>query len=308
MSRQPTSVSRFGIQRKIVANMTSESWRSIPHVSYMFEPDMTLFLEKYKVFSDNLKKEGKKVTLNTVLLKAISQALKAAPQLNAHFNFEQKLVRGKLTTFDQVDISMPWILPDGRMMTITMKDMGNRSLGNITEYMAEVAKKIEKTDLNEAMYEVSMHDSIEKLKKGRIVQVGQRLFGSLTNKKHRVKHLSGEAKKSYYAIPESERLTLTDLQQGTITVSNIGAATKKHDGGVAMLMIIPPQVCAIAIGTTKKKPVVVTNENGEDEIAIRTTIPLDVCFDHRVLDFGEVVPFLDALQDIFDNPDDFLKY
>lgn len=308
MSRKPTSVSRFGIQRKIVANMTSESWRSIPHCSYTFEPDLTTFLEKYKAFNNALKKEGKHVTLNTVVIKAIAEALKEAPQLNAHFNFEQKLVRGKVTTFDQIDISMPWILPDGRMMTITMKDMGNRSLGNMTEYMAETAKKIEKTDLNEAMYQVSIHDTMEKLSKGKFLQVGQRLFGSFTNKKHRVKHLTGEAKKAYDAIPDSEKLTVSDLQQGTITVSNVGSITRGHEGVVSMLMIIPPQVCAICVNTLTKKPVVVKNAEGKDEITIQSTIPLCICFDHRVLDFGEVKPFLDALQRIFDNPDDFLKY
>ncbi len=307
MSRKPTSVSRFGIQRKIVANMTSESWRSIPHVSYIFEPDLTSFVEKYKEFDTNLQKEGKHVTLNTVMIKAICEGLKAAPQLNAHIHFEPKLVRGKVTTFDQIDISMPWILPDGRMMTITMKDMGNRSLGNMTEYMAETAKKIEKTDLNEAMYQVSMHDTFEKLAKGKFLQVGQRLIGSLTNKKHRVKHLTGDAKKAYDAIPDSEKLTVSDLQQGTITISNIGSITRGHDGHVGLLMIIPPQVCAIAVGAVTKKPVVVSKD-GKDEIEIRTTVPLDICFDHRVLDFGEVKPFIDALQNIFDNPDDFLKY
>ncbi|MCD7774540.1 MAG: 2-oxo acid dehydrogenase subunit E2 [Clostridiales bacterium] len=308
MNRRPRSVSRFGIQRKIVANMTSESWRSIPHVSYVFEPDMTDFIVKYREFDSNLKKEGKHVTLNTVILKAIAEALKKAPQLNAHFHFEPKLVRGKVTTYDQIDISMPWILPDEKMMTITMKDIGNRSLGNITEYMAKTAKKIEKTDVNEAMYQVSMHDTFDKLSKGKFLQVGQRLFGSFTNKNHRVHHLTGDAKKAYDAIPDDDKITYEDLQQGTITVSNIGASTRGHDGTLAMLMIIPPQVCAIGICSLTKKPIVVTNEKGEDEIKIRTTIPLDICFDHRVLDFGEVKPFMDALQDIFNHPESFLKY
>ena len=31
----------FDIQRKIVANMTSESWEQIPHVSYLYEADVT---------------------------------------------------------------------------------------------------------------------------------------------------------------------------------------------------------------------------------------------------------------------------
>lgn len=308
MSRRPTSISRFGIQRKIVANMTSESWRSIPHVSFVFEPDLTNFMDKYKEFDEKLKKEGKHVTLNTVIIKALCEGLKAAPQLNAHIHFEQKLVRGKITTFDQIDISMPWILPDGRMMTITMKDMGNRSLGNMTDYIAETSKKIEKTNLDEAMYQVSMHDTFEKLAKGKFLQVGQRLFGSLTNKKHRIKHLTGEAKKAYDAIPDSEKLTVSDLQQGTITISNVGSITRGHTGHVGLLMIIPPQVCAIAIGAITKKPVVVTDKDGKDDVQIRTTVPMDICFDHRVLDFGEVRPFLDAVQNIFDNPETFLKY
>ena len=33
MKNNEQNVSRFGIQRKIVAQMTSQSWRSVPHVS-----------------------------------------------------------------------------------------------------------------------------------------------------------------------------------------------------------------------------------------------------------------------------------
>lgn len=308
MSRQPSSISRFGIQRKIVANMTSEGWRAAPHCSYVFEPDLTEFIAKYNAFADELKKDGKRVTFNTVMVKAICEAIKSAPMLNSHLDFDKRLVRGTITTYDQIDISMPWILPDDRMMTITMKDMGNRSLGNMTEYMSETAKKIEKTNLDEAMFQVSMNDTIEKLRKGKIIRVGQRLYGSLTSKKHRIKRLSGTAKKAYDAIPDNEKLTAKDLKQGTITISNVGSVARQHEGAVSMLIIIPPQVCAIAINAMQKKPVVVKNAVGEDEIAIKTTVPLTICFDHRVLDFGEVKPFLDALQKIFDDPSELLKY
>lgn len=308
MNRKPTKVSNFGIQRKIVANMTVEGWRGAPHCSYTFEPDLTEFYKKYAAFAEELKKDGKRVTFNMVMMKAICEALKSAPEMNAHIEFNRKLVRGEVTTFDQIDVSMPCILPDGRMMTITMTDMGNRSLGNMTEYMAEMMKKMEKTDFNEAMFQVSMNDTIEKLTKGKIVKVGQRLFGSFASKKHRIKRLSGSAKKAYDAIPDSEKITAKDLKQGTITISNTGSISRAHDGAVSMLIIIPPQVCAICINAMTKKPVVVQNEKGEDEIVIKTTVPLTICFDHRVLDFGEVKPFLDAFQKLVDNPEELLKY
>ncbi len=308
MAKHERNVSRFGIQRKIVANMTSESWRSIPHVSYIFEPDLTAFMPKYKSFNEQLKAEGKHVTFNTVVVKIICEALKKAPQLNAHIHFEQRLVRGKTKTFENIDISTPYLLPDGRMMTINMHDMGDRTLGNITEYMSDIARKIKNTNLDQAMYQVSINDTWEKLRKGKVIQVGQRLFGSFTSKRHRVKVLRGKEKKAYEAIPDSDKLTIDDLRQGTITISNIGSLTRGHDGHVGLIMIIPPQVCAIAIGTLTKKPIVETDENGNDEIIIKQTVPLDICFDHRVLDFGEIRPFLDALQENFDNPDKILVY
>lgn len=308
MSRKVTGVTTFGIQRKIVANMTAEGWREAPHCSYLFEPDLTGFVEKFNVFSDELKKEGKKITLNTVVMKAICEALKASPNMNAHLEFNKKLVRGTIKTFDQIDVSMPWILPNGKMMTITMKDMGNRSLGNIADYTAEMAKKIEKTNLDEAMLEVSLMDSIEQVKKGQIVRMAHRAWGSFANKKHRVKRLTGAEKKAYKAIPKEEKLTGEDIKQGTITISNVGSISRGHDGAVSMLIIIPPQVCAICINAMQKKPVVVKNAEGKDEIGIKTTIPLAICFDHRVLDFGEIKPFLDALQKIFDDPSEIFKY
>ncbi|MBQ6021013.1 MAG: 2-oxo acid dehydrogenase subunit E2 [Clostridia bacterium] len=302
-----SKVSRFGIQRKMVAEMTTQSWQNIPHVSYIYDPDVTSFIDEYKKFNASLP-EGKHVTLNTVILKAICEALKAAPQMNAHIRFEKKLVRGKITQFENIDVSMPWILPDGSMMTITMTDMGNRSLGNMTEYMAETAKKLEKTNLTQAMYSVSMNDTMEELRKGKVISVVFRLIGSKTQKRHRVTPLTGEAKKQYDAIPDEEKITKKDLKQGTITISNIGSITRGIEGSIAMLMVIPPQICAIGISAVQKKPVVRTDENGNDVVATASVLPLNICFDHRALDFGDIKPFLVKLEDIFDHPEQIFVY
>ena len=300
-------VSRFDIQRKIVANMTTESWQNIPHVSYLYEPDVTDFVVAFKAFRAKQDPDKNPVTLNAVILKAIACAIKADPLVNAHLKFESKLVRGKLTVFDNVDISVPWTLPDGNMMTITMKDMGNRSLQNIADYSADINRRLENTNLNEALYEVSLHDTLEKLSHGHVIRAVQRLYGSKTNPRHRINLLKGEAKKAYQAIPEEDRITYKDLKQGTITVSNIGAVSRTVPGFLETLMIIPPQVCAIGLGALQKKPIVVTDENGNDTVEIRTVFPMAVCFDHRALDFGEVQPFLKRLGEIFQHPDELLQ-
>lgn len=302
------SVSRFGIQRKIVANMTTESWQNIPHVSYQYEPDVTKFVEEFKKFTaEHQGDNGARITFNSVLLKAIAEAIEVDPVINAHMHYEKGLVRGKVTVFDNIDISVPWILPSGEMMTITMKDMGNKTLKEIAEYQADINRRLEKTNLTEALYSVSFHDTVEKLKKGHVLKAIKRLYGANTNKRHRIQRLKGVEKKAYNAIPVTDRITRDDLKQGTITVSNIGADTRGLSGECAMLMVIPPQVCVICIGAMQRRPVVVKDEDGNEKVEIRTILPLNICFDHRALDFGEVRPFISKMEEFFKNPEKILN-
>ena len=299
MAKRERNVLRFNIQRKIVANMTTASWRHIPHVSYIYDADVTDFVEAYKKFDEETPYH---ITFNTVMLKALAEGIKAAPRINAHMHFEPKLVRGKLTFYDNIDISVPWTLPDGNMMTITMKDMGNKTLKEMTEYTEDINRRLKNTNLTEALYSVSIHDTMELLKSGHILSAVQRLYGSKTNPRHRVTPLKGYAKELYESIPEHDRITTEDLKQGTITISNVGAAAKGINGALDMLMIIPPQICAIGISSMQRRPTVITDEDGNEKVEVRTILPMCICFDHRALDFGEVSPFIRKMEEIFKDP------
>ena len=301
-----TKVTHFGIQRKIVANMTAESWETIPHISYVYEPEVSRFIEVVK----KLNESGKfpvKLTVNTIMLKALTEAFKAAPQLNAHIKFDRKLVRGEITEWDEIHAGMTWILPNGEMMTINLHDIGNKNLVELTNYIADVSRRIGNTDLTEVMFSVSFNDTIEKLKKGKIKQAILRLIGAKTGK-YKIKTLSGKAKKDYYAIPESDRLTADDIKQGTVTISNIGSITRGIPGHAALLSIIPPQIFVVCIGSAIKKPVVKQDENGNDIIVVGQEMPISLVFDHRAVDFGDVAPFVRRLEDIFKNPEQMYNW
>lgn len=301
-----TKETHFGIQRKIVANMTSESWETIPHISYIYEPEVSKFLDTVKELN-NSGKFPVKLTVNTVMLKALTEAFKAAPQLNAHIKFNRKLVRGCIKEFDEIHAGMTWILPNGEMMTINLHDIGNKSLVELTEYIADVSRRIGNTDLTEVMFSVSLNDTLEKLKKGKIKNAIYRLIGAKTGK-HKIKTLSGQAKKDYYSIPETDRLTKEDIKQGTVTISNIGSLTRGIPGRVALLSIIPPQVFVCCMGAANKKPVVKQDENGNDYVAIGVEMPIDLVFDHRAVDYGDVLPFIQRLEDIFKNPEQIYNW
>ncbi len=296
-----TNTIHFGIQRKIVANMTTESWANVPHVTYNYEPDVTEFMIEYKRLNEDCPPE-KKVTLNTLMLKIIVEGLKADPIMNSHIEFDRKLVRGEIHTFENIDISMPMVLPNGEMMTINLHNFENKNLDEMVAYIADVNRRVANTNLDEVMFDVSLDNTLTALKQGKIKQTLYRLIGSKTGK-HKVKTLSGKEKSNYYKIPEKDRLTKHDIEQGTITVSNIGSVYRAQRGETCLLEIVPPQVCAIAVGAVQDKPVVVVNEAGEKEIAIRQVMPLCIAFDHRALDFGEIVPFIKRLDEIFAAPE-----
>ena len=290
----------FGIQRKIVANMTAESWDDIPHSALQYEPDATEFLAEIKKLnaSGNHKR---KITVNMVMLKAIAEGLKAAPEMNGYLKFSRRFVKGKHEMFEDVNVSVPWMLPDGKMMTINIHNVNEMSLDELADYMADVSRRIEKTNMTEAMFEVSMDNTITALKHGKIATVLCRLIGAKLGK-YRVKTLSGKAKKEYKAIPKTDRITKADIEQGTITVSNIGSIYRGNNVGVTLLEVIPPQLVAICLAAITEKPAVFVDENGEKQIGIRSMFPICIAFDHRALDFGEVKPFLERLDDIFANP------
>ncbi|MCM1363960.1 MAG: 2-oxo acid dehydrogenase subunit E2 [Faecalibacterium sp.] len=294
-----TKREHFGIQRKMVSHITTESWRKIPHVTYMYEPDVTAFLEEYKKLNEGRTKEDK-ITINTLMLKTICEGLKAAPIMNSHLDFNRDFVTGKIDTFDNINISMPTILPNGEMMTINLRDFGARSLEDMTAYIDDVRRRAKKTNLTEAMYSVSFDNTIKGLKSGHILRTVMKLVGA--NFGHcKIDHLHGKEKKAYEAIPETERLTIKDLEQGTVTISNIGSTYRNQHGAIALLDIVPPQVTAFGIGAVQSKPIVV-NVNGKEEVAIRKILPICIAFDHRALDFGDTIPFLERLDEIFEEP------
>ncbi len=302
----PAKTNHFGIQRKIVANMTSESWFAIPHAGPVAEFDVTDLLDTF----EKLRSSGRlkyRLSINTLMLKIIAEGLKAAPSLNAHIKYSHRFVKGKVEQFDEIHFSVPMALPNGEMMTINFHNFENKTLDEMSAYIEDVRRRLENTILSEAMFEVSMDNTIAALRHLKIGTVLGRLAGAKIGK-HRVKTLSGREKRDYLKIPENDRITKRDIEQGTITVSNMGATDRGRVGHLSILEIIPPQVAVIALYAVTERPWVVTKENGEKEIAIRKILPVTVLFDHRACEYSDVIPLLNKIQDVCTNPEQIMNW
>jgi pyruvate/2-oxoglutarate dehydrogenase complex dihydrolipoamide acyltransferase (E2) component len=87
-------------------------------------------------------------------------------------------------------------------------------------------------------------------------------------------------------------LTPDDVRGGTFTITNPGAF-----GAIAATPIInQPQVAILDLEAVVKRPVVVTDVNGQDAIAIRPMANLCLSWDHRAIDGAYAARFLTALR------------
>ena len=87
-------------------------------------------------------------------------------------------------------------------------------------------------------------------------------------------------------------LTPDDVQGATFTITNPG----QYGSLMATPVINQPQVAILDVETVTKRPVVVTDEEGSDSIAIRPMVILGLSWDHRALDGALAAQFLAAVK------------
>jgi pyruvate/2-oxoglutarate dehydrogenase complex dihydrolipoamide acyltransferase (E2) component len=86
----------------------------------------------------------------------------------------------------------------------------------------------------------------------------------------------------------SRQLTADDVQGGTFTITNPG----QYGSIMATPIINQPQVGILDFEAVVKRPVVVTDADGNDSIAIRPMTILGLSWDHRALDGALSAQFL----------------
>jgi len=296
----------FDLQRKVVSHMTSSSWKNVPLVSYLYEPDITDFYAEFKEVAVQRPADAPKITFNTLMLKTIVEGLRVAPLLNALLEYNPRTVNGRLLVCEDINISLPWLLADGRMITPIVARANQMSLTEISVAVSTMRQKIENTNIDEMLYRSARADTLGELKHLNpfmISRVASAFFGS-----QKLKRLHGAEKKSYYSSPNESHLTEKDIMEGTVTISNIGSLYREQHGAFGLLEIVPPQVLAVGIGAVQEKPGVFLNSAGIAQIGVRKILPICLAFDHRAVDFDTLTPFLKRLDGLFAHPQEIKNW
>lgn len=95
----------------------------------------------------------------------------------------------------------------------------------------------------------------------------------------------------------NRRLKPEEVRGGTFTLTNHGTAGSLF----AMPIINQPQLGILGTGMMQKRTIVITDEHGNDSIAIRPMVYLSYVFDHRAIDGESGDNFLFAVKKILEN-------
>jgi pyruvate dehydrogenase E2 component (dihydrolipoamide acetyltransferase) len=95
----------------------------------------------------------------------------------------------------------------------------------------------------------------------------------------------------------TKKLMPTDVEGSTFTITNPG-----QFGAVFGLPIInQPNLAIMGVGGITKQPMVITDKDGADSIAIRSVVHLTLGYDHRVIDGAVADQFMAAVKKSLEN-------
>jgi 2-oxoglutarate dehydrogenase E2 component (dihydrolipoamide succinyltransferase) len=90
----------------------------------------------------------------------------------------------------------------------------------------------------------------------------------------------------------NNKITPDELGGGTFTLTNTGSRGALFDTPI----INQPQVAILGTGAVVKRPVVVTDADGGETIAIRSMAYLALSYDHRIVDGADAARFLSTMK------------
>jgi pyruvate dehydrogenase E2 component (dihydrolipoamide acetyltransferase) len=215
--------------RQIVAQRTRESLQGSAQLTQVVEVDVTRIAKlRTRAKADFEQREGVKLTFLPFFAKAVVEALKQHPKLNASIDEEAKQV-----TYHGAEHLGIAIDTERGLLNAVIHDAGDLNLAGLGHKISDLANR------------------------ARTNKIG----------------------------PE-------ELSGGTFSLTNLGSNGALFDTPI----IQQPQVGILGVGVVVKRPVVVTDEDGDETIAIRSMVYLSLTYDHRLVDGADAGRFLTTVK------------
>ncbi len=226
-----TLVPHSAIRRSIAKHMVESKLHTAPHVTTVFEVDMTRTMAHWKANEAPFAAQGVRLTLTAYFVAAMVRAAQAQPTLNSRWTDDGLLVP------QSVNVGMAVALQEGLIVPV-IKNAQDLSLVGLARQVTDLATRA-----------------------------------------------------------RAKQLKPDDLQGGTITLTNHGVSGSLF----ATPIINQPQSAIVGVGAVTKRPVVITDADGSDMLAIRPMLYATLTFDHRVADGALGDAFMRVFKETLEN-------
>ncbi len=291
------------IRDRLTSNVLVNSQRDIPGTACNYEADVTAL---YKEFIKLKNTCGYKLTFNTLMLKILVEGLKAAPRLNAHFEYNHRSTSGRLIIKKHIDVALAVCLESGETFQVKAQHLEDKSLSETAFITEEIKRKLLNTNLKRVMFKVGGQRMLGLAYKGKIGSTLSQ-FRSAYFGKAKIAKLSKLFKKKYRTVNTSKKpydgLTADDFTEGTVCFTNWGTLYDKLNVNITYIPPLYPQVFLFATGRLKDTEYVYKDENGVLQLGTKKVLPLTLVFDHKIGGANDIIPFMKKLDEIFQNPE-----
>ncbi|MFT4026272.1 MAG: pyruvate dehydrogenase complex dihydrolipoamide acetyltransferase [Novosphingobium sp.] len=144
--RIPHTVDKLSGMRKTIARRLAQSMQEAPHIYLTVDIRLDKLLALRAELNEVLAKDGVKLSVNDLLVKALGKALVDVPECNVSF------AGNEMIRYGRADISVAVSIPGG-LITPIVQDANGRSLSSIAQATADLAKRAKEGKLKPEEYQ-----------------------------------------------------------------------------------------------------------------------------------------------------------
>lgn len=144
--RIPHTVEKLSGMRKTIAKRLTQSMQQAPHIYLTVDIHLDKLLALRGELNEVLAKDGVKLSVNDLLVKALGKALVDVPECNVAF------AGNELIRYSRADVSVAVSIPGG-LITPIVQDANGRSLSSIAQATADLAKRAKEGKLKPEEYQ-----------------------------------------------------------------------------------------------------------------------------------------------------------
>ncbi len=290
------------IRDRLTSHVLVNSQRDIPGTACSYEMDITKLWEEFSRLKVSC---GYKLTFNTLMLKILVEGLKAAPRLNAHFEYNHRKTSGRLIIKKHIDVALAVCLPSGETFQVKAKHLEEKNLEETAFEAEEIKRKLENTNIKRVMFKVGGQRMLGLAARGKLISTFSQ-FVSAYFGKGKIAKFSKLFKKKYRTVNTSGKpydgLKIDDFTEGTVCYTNWGTLYDKLDVNITYIPPLYPQVFLFATGRVTEKEYVTKDENGNLILKTKKVLPVTLVFDHKIGGANDIIPFIKKLDEITENP------